>query len=129
MNKTFGELNIEEKLELHRAVYEGKPVQYWNADRETWETRYTSYFADTSVYRITPEPETDIELPWHFISPEYQWAARDPDGAIYVYTSEPSVNYSRQWWDGDNSRNCGFLIRKPGNKPWDQSLIKRQEGV
>lgn len=129
MTKTFGELSIDEKMELHRAVYEGKPVQYWNADRETWETRYTSYFADTSVYRIAPELETDMELPWHVIQPEYQWAARDANGAVWVCTSEPSVDYSRQLWYGYAFRNCDHLIHKPGNKPWDKSLIKRPEGV
>lgn len=129
MDKTFGELSIDEKLELHRAMYEGKKLQYWSVDQLTWETKYTSQFNDYLMYRIAPEPETDIELPWHVISPEYQWAARDPDGAIYVFTSEPFIDYPCEWWDGDNPQNCNVFIYKPGNKPWEQSLIKRPEGV
>lgn len=129
MNKPFGELSIEEKLELHRAMYEGKPVQCWAGDTVGWADKISKAFRDSFTYRIAPEPETDIELPWQVISPEYQWAARDADGNVWVYTSEPSVNYSRQWWDGIASRNCRFLSHKPGNKLWDQSLIKRPEGV
>ena len=127
MNKTFGELSIDEKLELHRAMYEGRTVKFW-ADN-LWMIKTAHTFLDDYLYRIEPEPETDIELPWHVIQPEYQWAARDADGAVWVYTSEPSVDYSRQWWYGIASRNCGFLIHKPGSKLWDQSLIKRPEGV
>ena len=128
MYKKFGELNVDEKLELHRAMYEGRVVQYLSND-QTWETKFSSQFFASLVYRIAPEPETDMELPWHVIQPEYQWAARDADGAVWVYTSEPSVDYSRQWWYGIASRNCDHLIHKPGNKPWDKSLIKRPEGV
>ena len=132
MNKTFGELSIDEKLELHRAMYEGKPVQYWVDDHERWETKCTSQFHDNLVYRIAPEPETDIELPWHVISPEYRWAARDESGDIYVYESEPFVSNALRLWVGDDAKYCNHLIHlihKPGNKPWDQSLIKRPEGV
>ena len=126
MNKTFGELSIDEKLELHRAFYEGKPVQYWAVDHVGWETKFSSQFADTLVYRIAPEPETDIELPWHVISPEYKWAARDADGAVWVYEEEPFPKFDI--WCGAG-KTCRHIIHKPGNKPWDQSLIKRPEGV
>ena len=127
MNKTFGELSIDEKLELHRAFYEEKPVQYWVPGHAEWETKFSSEFNDHLVYRIAPEPETDIDLPWHVISPEYQWAARDADGAVWAYEEEPSMGFDV--WFGRNVQYCNFLIHKPGNKPWNQSLIKRPEGV
>lgn len=129
MDKTFGELSIEEKLELHRAMYEGRTVQRWADDQERWVTKLSSPFVDHFVYRIAPEPEIDIELPWHVISPEYQWAARDESGDIYVYASMPSTAHLKTWWVGEVSQYCNHLIHKPGNKPWDQSLIKRPEGV
>ena len=126
MNKMFGELSVDEKLELHRAFYEGKPVQYWDADHERWETKFSSYFTDSIIYRIAPEPETDIELPWHVISQEYQWAARDDNGAVWVYEVEPFPKFDI--WCG-TGKTCRHIIHKPGNKPWNQSLIKRPEGV
>lgn len=129
MDKKFGELSIDEKLELHRAMYEGKKLQYWSVDQLTWETKLSIQFAYSLVYRIAPEPETDIELPWHVISPEYQWAARDGNGNLYVYPSKPSTYGEDQWWYGYASRNCNHIIHKPGNKPWNKSLIKRPEGV
>lgn len=129
MDKPFGKLSIDEKLELHRAMYEGRVVQYWTDNPAGWETKALRHFTDSLVYRIAPEPETDIELPWHVISPEYQWAARDADGDIYVFESKPYVESECHWWSGYASKCCNHLIHKPGNKPWDQSLIKRPEGV
>lgn len=129
MGKKFGELSIDEKLELHRAFYEGKSVQYFNDHFDLWMNKHDSEFNDSLVYRIAPGPETDIELPWHVISPEYRWAARDKNGDIYVYTSMPSTVRSKTWWVGEVSQYCDHLIHKPGNKPWDQSLVKRPEGV
>ena len=86
-------------------------------------------FLDDYLYRIEPEPETDIELPWDVITPEYQWVARDADGSVWMYASEPSTHGGDQLWYGYPTRCCNHLIHKPGNKPWDQSLIKRPEGV
>lgn len=126
MNKTFGELSIDEKLDLHRAMYEGRPVQYWAVGCGKWRTKVSSEFNDPLVYRIAPEPETDIELPWHVISPEYQWAARDANGAVWVYEEDP---YRKLDLWGGSGMSCRHIIHKPGNKPWDQSLIKRPEGV
>lgn len=127
MEKTFGELSIDEKLELHRAMYEGKKLQYWSVDQLMWETKLSIQFAYSLVYRIAPEPESDIELPWHVISPEYQWAARDANGAVWVYAEKPSMRFGM--WTGVYAQDCNHLIHKPGNKPWDQSLVKRPEGV
>ena len=127
MEKTFGELSIDEKLELHRAMYEGKPVQYFAGDTFGWEAKISNAFRDSFTYRIEPEPETDIELPWHVISPEYQWAARDANGAVWVYAEKPSMRFDM--WTGVYAQDCNHLIHKPGNKPWDQSLVKRPEGV
>lgn len=129
MDKTFSELSIDEKLELHRAMYEGKKLQYWSVDQLTWENKASSQFSDMLVYRIAPEPETDIDLPWHVISLEYQWAARDACGYTYMYASKPSIDDRNQMWNGNNPQHCHHIIHKPGNKPWDQSLIKRPEGV
>ena len=128
MDKTFGELSIDEKLELHRSMYEGRPVQYWAVGCGMWRTKFSSEFNDHLVYRTTPEPETDIELPWHVISPEYKWAAKDADGFVWVYEEEPSLGFD-VWRSHGWSCTCKNLIHKPGNKPWEQSLIKRPEGV
>lgn len=127
MNKTFGELSIDEKLELHRDFYEGRVVQCFNDHFGVWMNKYGSEFDDSLIYRIKPEPETDIELPWHVISPEYQWAARDANGAVWVYAEKPSMRFDM--WTGVYAQDCNHLIHKPGNKPWDQSLVKRPEGV
>lgn len=127
MDKTFGELSIDEKLELHRAMYEGKSVQYFNVHVDLWMAKTSHSFSDDYIYRIAPEPETDIELPWHVISPEYQWAARDAYGDVWMYEEKPSLKIDM--WFEENARYCRHIIHKPGNKPWDQSLIKRPEGV
>ncbi len=124
MDKTFGELSIDEKLELHRAMYEDRLVQYW-ADN-LWMIKVSHTFFDDCIYRIAPKSETDIELPWHVISTEYQWAARDANGAVWVYEKEPFPKFDI--WCGVG-KTCRHIIHKPGNKPWDQSLIKRPEGV
>lgn len=126
MDKTFDKLSIDEKLELHRAFYEGKRIELYARAIKKWVQKdYIAFYPDM-IYRIAPETETNIELPWHVISPEYQWAARDENGAVWVYEEMPYQRFDM--WVG-YGLSCRHIIHKPGNKPWDQSLIKRPEGV
>lgn len=118
--KTFGELTIEEKLELHRAHYEGKGIEYYAED--AWRKIERPAFRSGCPYRIAL---TDMVIPWDAIKPEYKWAARDQGGGVYLFKKEPRVGSGT--WLSNTWRFSDFLNIDPGTKPWDQSLVRRPE--
>jgi len=123
----FGELDIETKLALHRAYYEGKEVEF-NLYDGVFIVAKSPIWSGTCTYRIKPLPLTDIVLPWEAIDPQWKWAARDADGRVYLYKQEPDVaeTYIQEWTSKMGVMGAqGFFVFSPGNKPWDESLIER----
>lgn len=50
----------------------------------------------SSTYRAAPEPLRPMTVPWDALRPQWKWAARDPDGDVYVYTKKPELQ-SEAW--------------------------------
>lgn len=133
IDQPFGTLDIETKLALHRAFYEGKVIEakiYLN-DPDKWSVRNAPEWSPQFIYRLQPEPLRDIICPWSALDDRWQHVARDEDGQVWVYTEKPEA--SHDYWranTGERWRIDGLLVGVyPGNKPWSESLIRRPEGV
>lgn len=77
-------------------------------------------------YRPYIPPPVAPTVPWEYIDKEYNYAAWDEDGRIWVYMDKP-ITSSHGWVVVRNHYNlvinlCGF---ERGNLPWDQTLCTR----
>ena len=82
-------------------------------------------------YYVVFRKEYTLEIPWGILNNEWQYAAKDLNGEVYLFTEEPWMAED-DWASG--CRMCwvsGILNKNldPHNIPWDKSLIKRPEGV
>lgn len=128
----FGQLDTEEKIALHRAFYNGQPIESCDyASR--WVIKPDGMFYPDVVYRIKVVPPKDIEVPWSAFQPNIQWVARDICGDVYIYKTQPRWDEIGGIWvplDGYHGLiNPNYFVFSPGDKPWNESLIKRPEGV
>jgi len=128
IDKPFGTLDIETKLALHRAHYEGKVIEAKThiIDPDRWIVTNTPAWLPHCPYRVRPEPLRDISLPWAALDDRINYIARDEDGTIWGYEKE-MCRRSKDWSSHVGHRACisGAVKLDPGNKPWDQSLIRR----
>ena len=125
IDQPFGTLDIETKLALHRAHYEGKVIEatYGGGGFEVCSA--PAFYHDV-IYRLQPEPMRDISLPWAALEDRWQWAARDEGGNVWVYAELPNLGASF-WKSGHSFLEITGLFANfdPGNKPWNESLIRR----
>ena len=129
IKQPFGSLDIETKLALHRANYEGKVIEIIY-DGDEFEVCSAPVFYHDVIYRLQPEPMRDISLPWAALDDRWQWAAWDMDGRVWVYLECPDLGPILWTTDGHCLEITGLLANlDPGNKPWNESLIRRPEGV
>ena len=124
IDQPFGTLDIEAKLALHRAFYEGKVIET-NYSGE-FEVCYAPAFYCDSIYRLRLEPLRGIIQPWAALDACWKWAARDEGGYVWVYSERPDLG-QRVWTTGSSCIEITDLFANfdPGNKPWNESLISR----
>ena len=132
IDQPFVTLDIETKLALHRAHYEGKVIEgkIHIIDPDRWIVTNTPEWLAQVTYRLRPEPLRDISLPWAALDDRWKWAARDESGSVWIYDERPHL--SQRVWTTDSS--CLevtdlFANFDPGNKPGNESLISRHEVV
>ena len=130
IDQPFGSLDIETKLSLHRAHYEGKVIEAKINNPDKWFADRDPSWAPTFFYRLRLEPMRDISLPWAELDARWKWAARDESGGVWIYDERPDTG-TRVWiTNGLCLEITGLLANfDPGNKPWNESLISRPEGV
>ena len=127
IDQPFGTLDIETKLALHRAHYEGKVIECIRiTDDGNWGVTMAPAWIPAYPYRLQPEPMRDISLPWAALDARWQWAARDESGGVWIYDERPDTG-TRVWiTNGLCLEITGLLANfDPGNKPWNESLIRR----
>ena len=120
IDQPFGSLDIETKLALHRAHYEGKVIEakIHIIDPDRWIVTDNPSWLPRCRYRVRPEPLRDISLPWEAIDGRWQWTARDESGNVWIYDERPDI--------GTALEITGLFANfDPGNKPWIESLIRR----
>lgn len=139
IDQPFGSLDIETKLALHRAHYEGKvfETKIHIIDPDRWIVTGDPAWLPRCPYRVRPEP-LDISLPWAALDARWKWAARDEDGSVWVYDERPDPGTALWKYTGTALWKSGCLCLEitslfanfdPGNKPWEESLIRRPEGA
>lgn len=132
LDMPFGALDIETKLALHRAHYEGKVIEakIHISDPDRWIVTGNPAWLPDCPYRVRPEHLRDISLPWAALDARWKWAARDDSGDVEIYSKRPDLDTTI--WDTDGSciEVTGLFANfDPGNKPWNESLIRRPDGV
>ncbi len=74
----------------------------------------------------TYTPLEDIYIPWEAVNDKWQWAAKDDDGEVWLYDEKPECICSGEFRTyNDMCSTVALKGVKPGNKPWNQSLIQR----
>ena len=132
IDQPFRTLDIETKLALHRAHYEGKVIveKIHISDHGVWIVTTGPAWYPDCIYRLRLEPMRDISLPWAELDARWKWAALDKNGAVYVYLECPDLGGNN--WVTESSyldiTNL-FAAFDPGNKPWNESLISRPSMV
>jgi hypothetical protein len=130
IDQPFGTLGIETKLALCRAFFEGKVIERVSHGDSKWFVTNSPNWVPDHIYRLQPEPLRDISLPWAAVDARWQWAARDKSGLVCVYSECPDLGGSV--WTTESSYlevTDLFAVFGPGNKPWNESLIRRPEGL
>jgi len=129
IDQPFWALDIETKLALHRANYEGKVIEA-TCGGGGFEVCSAPAFYHDVIYRLQPEPMRDISLPWAALDDRWKWAARDESGGVWVYDERPDTG-TALWKSGRLCLEVTGLFANfdPGNKPWEESLVSRPEGV
>lgn len=64
IDQPFGALDIETKLALCRAGYEGKVIECLRIADGKWSVVIDPTWFPDCTYRLQPEPLRDISLPW-----------------------------------------------------------------
>lgn len=93
-----------------------------------WVKARCNYISIDEDYRKLVE-KTPLELPWQFIKKEFNYAAMDEDGEIYVYEDIPAIKDG--CWDHITSRLISYAVLdiKTEGINWELSLTKRPEDV
>ena len=130
IDQPFGALDIETKLALHLAHYEGEVIECLYIAKGGWSVVIEPTWIPAYPYRLQPEPMRDISLPWAALDDRWQWAARDESGGVWVYDERPDTG-TALWKSGRLCLEVTGLFANfdPGNKPWNESLIRRPDGV
>ena len=126
IDQPFGALDIETKLALCRAGYEGKVIECLHIANGRWSVVVEPTWFPDCIYRLRPEPLRDIRLPWAALGDRWQHGARDMDGRVWVYSKRPDLG--RRVWSSERPYKevTGLFANfDPGNKPWNESLISR----
>lgn len=115
---------IEHMIEVMQSYADGKEIEAQNKVKEgNWVTCSTPVWDwNHYTYRIAEPKPIPATMDWSQTNLNY--FAMDSDGVWWGYRNKPSVS---DWaWCGEYTSSINhFATFKPGNMPWDQSLICR----
>jgi len=127
--KPLIEMTDEEIVAIVRGKAEGKVERYGrNGAGRIWLDTDDRHLCIDVAYRLIPK-YTPITVDWSVLDDDIQWIAADENGGIFGYAVRP-IKYDTYWFCVDYHRLAGVIKSlNRGDIPWDQSLIKRPEGV
>ena len=85
------------------------------------------------IIRKKPTPLTKPDIPWEFIKEEYEWAAKDEEDNLFIFTVKPKL-VTLGWWDlPEIVERCPYgeyrllkgLAIDFGTCDWKDSLVER----
>lgn len=118
---------IDEKLAVMRAWLEGEKIESCShfGDGEWYDNTHPWWDWDKFDYRVKPSEPIDDYINWDHVSDEFKFMARDESGFVFLYREEPYV--AKAFWTGPQVYidAKSFVSLKIGNKPWNESLVKR----
>jgi hypothetical protein len=125
--KTFIELNEKDRQTIINAFI-SDDVDMYDPTHHSWypvpgSASPNSYIMLNGIYRTIHRKKMDI--PWDMIRTEFNCAAMDEDGKIYLYSNAPSRRSVS--WAGDmnvQSCRCPLKIDTTGIE-WRHSLVWR----
>lgn len=139
-DKTFGEMSIEEKLEIFHLQLLGIPLQWKDRESNTWffvgnKPNPISFHSNPEhCYRKAP---LVMGLPWGSLDDKWKWAAKDRGGEIFLYASKPSLGADVWTYRGNDyflifdplDARVSLLKTPPTEVHWKYSLEERPENV
>lgn len=76
-----------------------------------------------------PEPREMPSIDWSHVAQEFEWLAIDNDGSATLFEKSPQM-IDNEWDSEENFLDAtAFASFKRGNVPWNESLVKRPDGV
>lgn len=94
-----------------------------------WMTGGSISICDHLTYRARPAPFVPDTIDWSHVAPEWKWMARDEDGEGFLFRSMPEIDDGGYWCDDENLEADVFASYRRGTVAWQDSLVKRPEGV
>lgn len=122
ITEPFGLLDASTQKDLR--AYAGEMERF---GLDGWaDTHYPSYDR-IRVYRAKPFPLTKPNIPWAYIDKEWQFAARDKDGGLELFSTRPEA--SSHYWSEESSGVDVSNIFDCGTCHWKHSLVERPKGI
>ena len=130
IDKPFGELprRLQEALVIAHYV-DGKSMHCAEYLSAKFMNAHEPVFYANVLYRLAPEPKRLPQPPWHMIDPKYKWYTANKEGCSRFYAVEPLMcdHYFYPHYGEVFEADC--LIFDRGNVDWNESKVKRPEGV
>jgi hypothetical protein len=117
----YGLLTDAEKAALHEHEKAGGKIEYWCG---FWEETKPSFHSNVT-YRTVPLPKTQDVIAWEKLPEWVEWVARDGDGMVLGYVSDPPLQLSG-WYGPGGTRIDDFPgIVQIGTCDWKDSKQRR----
>lgn len=123
----FKDLSDKQKLEIIKGLENGI-LEVYNDCKEVWNKKDHKALVLNSIYRVRPEQDTPLDIPWQFIKSCYKWAAMDANNSIWLFPERPTRNNFSWSFGGPPSQTTALNIPTKGIV-WDRSLTKRPENI
>jgi hypothetical protein len=125
----YGLLTDEEKAALHNHYEAGGNILVFVALEREWHQKSAQNVWPNLVYRTVPLPEkTQDVIAWEKLPEWVEWVARDGDGMVLGYVSDPPLQLSG-WYGPGGTRIDDFPgIVQIGTVVWKDSKQRRPRG-
>lgn len=131
MTKTTAEM-----IAVMQAYERGEKIECRNIKQEEWYP-LANFWCDrlwnweTADFRIAPPKPVQHQIDWSHVGDKFCAIVTTSKGEVYLTTSLPKLSLDTFEWpmtttflDADV-----FSSFKPGNMPWQESLVIRPKGV
>lgn len=124
MDKTFGKMSREEKLDLFADYIDGAKIEVRVRGSSVFKPTNTPSFHPEHAYR---KALTEPSINWDHVAKEYNYMATDKSGATFLYKLKPHKSSSFFNSESYRPRADIFASFVKGTCDWENSLVKRPE--